>query len=535
MGLSVEVKTYEGTVDLEKRWSELEQKKGSIKSLCEEYARWTLPYVFPPTSSENVELQLNKDSIGAQAVNHLSNKVVMTLFPPQRSFFRLHVSSDVKEKISGALAAAGSPDASADLEKALVQVEEQLLQSEKKAQEYMDMVSYRPVAVETAKLLIVTGNALLFRPEGKAPQVFNLRDFSVVRDLSGEVIEIMTKETKSFETFHPDIQIQLKTMARNKHKPYGAKDDVNIYTQIKLEEDGRFHVYQQGDKIELDTDGMWFTRDELPWIVLTWNLVRGEDYGRGLVADYAGAFHAINVLSGSLLNLAAIMGDIKFLVNPASMVDVHALNNSPPGSYHSGKEGDVSAIQTNKNSDAQYLSVLIERHERQISQAFLLNSSLTRDAERVTAEEIRAQANELETSNGGIYSRLAAQWQIPEANLILKYTNFEGLEYGILPQIITGMDSLSRLGELDNIRLFIADLAMLNGVPEDVRAAIDVPAFASVLGTNRQVEYKKFMKTAAQMQAEQAQAMSQQQQLQNNEADNQAKVAASKEAVKGQQ
>lgn len=534
MSVSVEVQTYQGTVDLEKRWSELDFKKGSLKSLCEEYARWTLPYLFPPTNAESVELQLNKDSIGAQAVNHLSNKVVSTLFPPQRNFFRLHVGAEVKEKIEAALAAAGSESAGEDLQKALVGVEEQLLQSEKKAQEYMDMVAYRPTAVETAKLLIVTGNALLFRPEGKPTQVFNLRDFCVVRDLSGEVIEIMTKETKSFETFHPDIQVQLKSVARVKNKPYGAKDDVNIYTQIKLEDDGRFHVYQQGDKVELDTDGMWFVKDDLPWIVLTWNYVRGEDYGRGLVADYSGAFHAVNVLSGSLLNLAAILGDIKFLVNPASMVDVHALNNSPPGSYHSGKEGDVTAIQTNKNSDAAYIGNLIERYERQISQAFLLNSGLTRDAERVTAEEIRAQANELEMSNGGIYSRLAAQWQIPEANLILKYTEFEGLDYGIVPQIVTGMDSLSRLGELDNIRLFLADLAMLNSIPEDVRQAMDIPAFASVLGTNRQVEYKKFMKTSAQMQAEQEAAIAQQQQLQNNEANNEAKVAASKEAVKGE-
>ena len=532
--MQVEVRT---STDLQHRWDELHHKKNSLISLCEEYADWTLPYVFPRTNTENVELQLAKDSIGAQAVNHLANKVVSVLFPPQQLFFRLHVSSAMKKMIGAGLQAAGAPNKEAlqaSLSKALLAVEEQLAATEKEAQEYMDMVAYRPQAVNTAKLLIVTGNALVYHPEGRPVQVYNLRDFCVARDLSGEVIEIMTKECKAFETFHPDIQVQLRT-GHNPRKPqhnYSDKDNVTIYTKIKLENDGRYHVYQQGDHVLLDTDGAYYTKADLPWIALTWNLVRGEDYGRGLVADFAGAFHAINVLSGSLQNIASIMGDIKFLVNPSSLVDVGELNSSPSGSYHSGKADDVTAIQLNKQHDAQFIAVMIERYEKQIAQAFLLHSQLTRQAERVTAEEIRRDADELETSNGGIYSRLAATWQQPTANIVLQQINFQGLDYGIVPQVITGMDSLSRASELDNLRMFLADLGMLQAVPEDVRAIIDMPAFAKVLGTNRQVDYQQIIKTPEQIQAEQQAMMQQQQQLQQQDANREAQVAASKEAAK---
>ena len=530
--------------DLRNRWKALDGIKRPILNWSYDYADWTLPYIFPRDNSRNVELQLAKDSIGAQAVNHLANKVVSTLFPPQQLFFRLHVTEDIKQQVQQAMQmAAGLPteEANAQLAQAMKEVEAQLASVEKQVVDALDMVQYRPQAVNAAKLLIVTGNALEYHPADGPVQVYNLKDYCVLRDLSGQVIEIMTLESKSFQTFSPEVQGLLRDRQRTgdvKRRSRNLRDymdtsNVDVYTRIRLEDDGKFHVTQQADGVELDTTGAVYTRDKLPWIVLAWNLVRGEDYGRGLVQDYAGAFHAINTLSGSLLNIAAIMGDIKFLVNPTSLVDVQLLNDSPAGSYHPGRPEDVAAIQTNKNSDAQFIAMIIERYEKQIAQAFLLNSQLTRNAERVTAEEIRLQANELETSNGGIYSRLASSWQLPLAIVMLEQVGFDGLGYGVVPQVITGMDSLSRVSELDNIRMFLADMAMLDQIPEDVRAYIDVLGFAAIVGTARNVDYLKFMKTQAQVQQEQQALMQQQMQLQQQQANSEMQVAAGKEAMRG--
>lgn len=527
--MQVDVRTHK---PLHQRWTMLCLKKKSIENWSEEYARWTLPHVFPMKESENVELQLAKDSIGAQAVNHLSNKVVSILFPPQRMFFRLTITEDMKKMAETAIAQSGTATAEQAKEAvsaALQQLELQLASAEKKVQDYMDMVQYRPQAVTAAKLLIITGNALEYHPEERPVQVYTLRNFCVVRDVSGEVIEIMTKETKAFETFSPDVQVQIRAGRHRKQD----EAEVTIYTQVRLEDDGRFYVRQAADDVPLDTRGAFYTRQTLPWIPLTWNLIQGEDYGRGLVAEYAGAFHAVNVLSGSLLNIAAIMGDIKFFVDPQSLIDVPALNRSAPGSYHAGRPEQVGPMTMGgKLQDAQFISAMIDRYERQISQAFLLNSQLTRQAERVTAEEIRMQANELETSNGGIYSRLAATWQGQLANVMLDQTGFDGLDYGIVPKIITGMDSLSRQSELDNIVQFLTYLGLLQNVPEDVRAAIDVSAFAQIVATNLQVEHDKFIKSADRMAQEQQAAIEQQQQLEQQTADRESQVAASREAMK---
>ena len=516
---------------LQHRWDRLEGKKRGFNTRSEQYAKWTLPYLFPEVTgtADTTERQLSNDSIGARAVNHLSNKVVTTLFRPQGPFFRLALSATQMKKIE-ALSQGSDP---AEVATLTTKIEKELNSTEREAMEYLDMVAYRPQATYAAQLLVATGNALVYHPKGKPVQVFAMRDYCVVRDLSGVVIEIMTRESKSFETFHPDVQAKLRS--EKKDNEYEDTTDVVVFTRIFLEEDGKFHAYQEAGFVQLDTDGASWPKDVLPWIPLTWTLVRGEDYGRGLVEDYAGAFHAVEVLTQSLINLAGIMGDIKFLVNPASLVDVTALNNSPPGSYHSGKEGDVVAVKLDKNSDANFIVTMIERFEKQIAQAFLLNSSVTRNAERVTAEEIRIQANELEMSVGGIYSRMAMQWQGPTANITLDHIGFEGVQQGIKPQIITGMDSLSRQGELDNVRMWIGDLAMLEAVPEDIRGVIDPLKFAAYLGTNRQVDYNKFLFTQAELQARQAQQQQQLAQQEQMKAAGTVAAEAGKAAVQGSQ
>ena len=517
---------------LEQRWTFLDAKKSTLLSRCETYARWTIASLFPPANTQNTEgaeLLGTNDSIGARCVNHLSNKVVTTLFRPQGAFFRLHLPKKVIKQVA---AAAGMED-KAEVATAVQKIEEELADTEAEATDRQDMVEYRPNATMASQLLIATGNALIYHPDTGPVQVYTVRDYCVVRDLSGTVIEIITREQKAFATFSENVQEQLRS-SKGKNT-YDDDSNVTIYTRIELEEDGKFHVTQHADMIKLEIGEVFYPRDTLPWVVLTWKLARGEDYGRGLVEEYAGTFHSLEVYHQSLINIAGIMGDIKFLVNPASMVDVQRLNNSPPGSYHSGRDGDVAAIETKKQSDAQFILGMIERQEKNLAQAFLLNSSMTRDAERVTAEEIRMVANELETSNGGVYSRLALQWQVPTANILLKQIGWTGAQYNIKPKIITGMDSLSRQGEMDNLRMFVSDLTMLEAVPEDIRGGIDPLKFMAFIGTARQVDYNKFLRTQEEMQARQQAEQDAAAKQEAMKAQGTVAAAAGVEAVKGAQ
>ena len=404
------------------------------------------------------------------------------------------------------------------------------------------MLFRSPQAILTVKHLIITGNAMLFHPEpnrttGKASPtvVYGLRDFHVVRDCSGEPVEMMTRETRAFSTFNAGIQAQLRAdaawaaraKAANARK-YNDASEVTIYTHILLEDDGLWTVRQYADETRLDTD-VRYTTERLRWIPLVWNLVQGEDYGRGLVQDYAGSFHNINILTDSLMNITAVMGDIKIFVDPQSMIDVAALNNSASGSYHAGKPEQIGTGTFNKINEGQFIEALIERFEKQISAAFLLGSVGQRNAERVTAVEIQRDAEELEMSNSGIYSRLSATWQTREAYIALEDTGFFELGDGIEPRVITGMDSLSRAGEAQNMRLFLADLAGLNTVPEYFQQAIKPTEFMKQLGQFHSVDYQAWVKTQEELAAEQQAAMEQQAQLAQQEAQAQGQAQAAKE------
>jgi hypothetical protein len=503
---------------IKQEWDSYDGKRGSLKSRTEDYARWTLPWLYPSSTSNNTEVQelpVACGSIGARSTNHLSNKLVSTLFVPYRPFFRLLVDRDTLNTLL-----ADNPELNeADINLILSRAESDAMQS-------MNVAVHRTQAVLAAKHLIVTGNTLLYYPEDLNVEVYGIKDYVVRRDLSSKIIHIITRDTKAFSTFSDKVQAALR---EGKDKKYEDDTQVELFTSIKLE-GNKYIVTQAADTVQLDTRGE-YPANRLPWIVLTWNLVRGEDYGRGLVEDYAYAFHTHAVLTAAQTKLYAIAADIKFLINPASMLDVDELVRSDSGSYHPGKEGDIWIPEIGKRIDLATIDAKIQALEREIAQAFLLNSAVTRDAERVTAEEIRMQVQELETSHGGIYSRLAAEWQTPMVGLVLKRIDFDlGKEF--VPQIITGMESLSRNGDLENMQLFIADLANTANIPERFQRRLDESKFISTIGALRNVEYESFLKSDEQVEQEDQLAMQQQAALLQADTNAKAQVNAAGQLAK---
>jgi len=178
---------------------------------------------------------------------------------------------------------------------------------------------------------------------------------------------------------------------------------------------------------------------------------------------------------------------------------------------------------------------VIQGLERELAQAFLLNSSAVRDAERVTAEEIRFIAMELESAFGGLYSRLALEWQRHEAEYAVSQINFATDIGGKLSAfeviVTTGLESLSREGQLDNLRRALADLQMLEAVPEELRATINPMKFANFIFTNHSVKWDEFLYSQQEMAANQQAAMQQEQQLSDMQAGGRVKEEAGTAAV----
>jgi hypothetical protein len=125
----------------------------------------------------------------------------------------------------------------------------------------------------------------------------------------------------------------------------------------------------------------------------------------------------------------------------------------------------------------------------------------------VTAEEIRFFAREIESAFGGLYSRLALDWQRKEAEYLLSQIDFQSYlsdgDQAFETTVVTGLESLSREGKLDALRVAIADLQMLDAVPDEIRQAFNPLKFAQFIFRNRGVDSEDFLFTQEEMQANQ--------------------------------
>ena len=474
-----------GEVQLSTMFEEEQTKRSHLESRWEDYAGWTLPYVFPMEGhTESLEMQTDYQSTGAKAVNALTNKLASTLFTHSRPFFRLEVSEEMAEQ---AVKRGIEP---ADLE-------ELTSATEKAAMKEMDKVGLRTAILSAVRSLIVTGNSLLFLPPGgKLAQTYSLKDYIIKRNLSGEDIVIITRDRKSLTALPKDLADQVRAQ--------GITDpdaEVSLFTGIFRTEDNRFVVKQEIDKLfVVPAQKGVYTKENLLWIPLTWNLVRGMDYGNGLVEDYSGAFGSLSSLSESMHSLVAISADIKLLVDPMGQTDVKTLNDSPPGTAVYGSVEDVAFLQLEKQNDLNFISSEMDALKREIGQGFLIASAGQRDAERVTTVEIERDALELEESLGGIYSRLALELQHPVAIRLLASLDNNLTELEV--QVITGVDALSRKSDLEAMRMLLDDLGALNVVPEDVRAWFKIGPTIKLFAAHRHVDYSSFLKSQDERDAE---------------------------------
>lgn len=511
-------------MNLEQRWTLYSADKDNLIQRCEQYARWTIPGIMPMegTDPDSALLQ-SYVLVGPRLVNNLSNKVVNVLFPQSRPFFSVTLDEEVKKKIRQE---AG--------EEALAVITDKARKEARWMENYalskMNLVEYRPVAIDTVQQLIVCGNALIRRLPDESRVVYGVRDYCIRRALNGQPMHIVLREQMQADELDPAILSKLQ--AEKPHLFSGDPDmqkPLKLFTYFHLNKN-KWHQSQEIDGVSVG-EKVSYTKVDFPCIPLAWSLRKGEHYGRGLVEEHTVVFGNLDRTGEALFDLFEIAAEIQFLVRAGSLVDVVEMNQRKRGSYHVGNKDDITAVQVNKYQDLQVLTGAAERMERELSFIFLSGAGVTRQAERVTAVEIQEQALELETAFGGLYSRLALAWQQREAEYLIAKTEVVKLEGNTVFSVVvtTGLESLSREGELDAFRRAVNDLALLNNVPESIVAVINPVRIATFLFGQRGLNFDEFKYTEEEKAAIQQQQMQQQQQQVAIESQGQAAVAAVKE------
>lgn len=477
-------------------YSKLSGDRSQFLDVAVEASELTLPYLITRdvTYKGTKSLLQPYQSVGAKAVVTLAAKLMLALVPPQTAFFKLQVRDD---KLGEEL----DPKMKSELDLSFSKIERSIM-------DYIAASNDRVVIHQALKHLIVSGNALIFMGKDGLKH-YPLNRYVVNRDGNGNVIEIVTKEIISRKVLGLELPAPPEA---GPNAPDSYEDDAEVYTCVKMDESsGRWTWHQEVDDVVLPGSRSTAPKNTSPWLVLRFNTVDGEDYGRGRVEEFIGDLRSLDGLSQALVEGASVASKVIFLVSPSSTTKPQTLSKAGNGAIIQGRPEDVGVVQVGKTADFATASQMTQQIEKRILEAFLVMN--VRQAERVTAEEVRLTQLELEQSLGGLYSLLTVEFLIPYLNRILlvlqRSRQIPTLPKDLVrPKIVAGINSLGRGQDAEALTRFIGTIAQTLG-PEALMKYVDATEAIKRLAAAQGIDVLNLIKSPETMEAE----MQQQQQM----------------------
>ena len=429
------------------RWAHLDTKRSEVLARAERAAEVTIPSLMPREGhTENTKLKTPYQGLGAKGVNHLASKITLALFPPNTAWFKIGFDEITQARLEGQ-------------ELDLAKINADLSKIEQTVVSELEQTRLRQVIALSVKHLLVTGNILIdVMPDGGF-RYLNLRHFVVNRDPSSAIIELIIKESVSPQTLSEETLQACFEPAELQEFSTNPEKNVDVYTAM-YRDGNKYKVFQEINKKLVPGSEGSYPLYAPRFIILRWTSISDEDYGRGFVDEYYGDVKALDDLSRDLLKASALAAKVVFAVDPNSYITPRKLEDARSGDVIKGSAEDVSTIGVDKLNDFQIVLERLRDITQTLEEAFLMNSSIQRNAERVTAEEIRFMAQELEDSLGGVYSTLAQDLQVPLLRRILKQLASKKLipdvpADGVKLSITTGLEALGRGHEVNKLMAFI--------------------------------------------------------------------------------
>jgi len=483
------------------RYDRLSSRRSQFLNSARQASDLTLPYLIREdelTSKTSLRLPQPYQSTGAKGVVTLASKLMLALLPPQTSFFKLQVNDINLPQELG-------PQIRSELDLSFAKVERTIMESIAESGD-------RVILHQALKHLVVAGNALIFMSKDGL-KLYPLNRYVVDRDGNGNVIEIVTKETvskKLVKNFYPDLM-----------KP-GVVDDTTmpddeciIYTHVTRDNNRWLWHQEMFDEVLPKSQGK-APIDANPWLVLRFNHVDGEVYGRGRVEEFMGDLKSLEALSQAIVEGSAAAAKVVFTVSPSSTTKPQTLAKAGNGAIIQGRPEDIGVVQVGKTADFQTAYQMIGSLTQRLNEAFLILN--VRDSERTTAEEVRMTQLELEQQLGGLFSLLTVEFLIPYLNRKLNVAQKTGeiprLPKGdvVRPTIVAGINALGRGQDRESLGQFLTIIAQTMG-PEAIGQFINPDEVIKRLAAASGIDVLNLVKSMDELQADQQQQMAQQQEM----------------------
>jgi len=283
-----------------------------------------------------------------------------------------------------------------------------------------------------------------------------------------------------------------------------------VYTHIRRD-NNRFVWHQEVfDKVIPGSQGK-APLDANPWLVLRFNVVDGEPFGRGRVEEFLGDLRSLESLMQALVEGSAVAAKVIFTVSPSSTTKPQTLAAAGNGAIVQGRPDDIAAISVGKTADFRTAQEMAGVLERRISEAFLILN--VRDSERTTAEEVRMTQMEVEAQLGGLFSLLTVEFLVPYLNrklsVLQKNNDIPKIPKDLVrPTIVAGINALGRGQDRESLGQFFTMIAQTMG-PETIGQFLNLDEAIKRLAAAQGIDVLNLVKSAETMQQDKAQQMQQ--------------------------
>jgi len=202
------------------RYDYLTSDRQHFLDIAVQCSELTLPYLIHRDEIRPTYKQLIQpwQAVGAKGVVTLAAKLMLSLLPPQTTFFKLQLRDD---KLGTELPA----EMRSELDLNFAKIERMVMDS-------IAASSDRVVVHQALKHLVVGGNALIYMGKDGLKH-YPLNRYVVERDGNGNVIEIVTKELINKKLLPKQMVDDVKTETVTSPGLHG--DEVEIYTHVKLD------------------------------------------------------------------------------------------------------------------------------------------------------------------------------------------------------------------------------------------------------------------------------------------------------------
>lgn len=382
------------TGHIQREFEKLDARRTNKLDRARDCARLTVPGLYPRDGfTETMDLPDIFSSLPARGVMSLASRMVSAIYPlNQTPFFNFELDqeyipqgADTTETIS------------------------QLARLDRKIMDKLSGTNLRQELFVLFQHLIVIGDALLECVDDYNFRVHRLDHYVVQRYPDGRIKKIIIREwvdpgaiPESWAVEDHERSYGSEMGPSNDHKPFFT--EIEWYPETKKWEVEKEYC---GKVVETGSYTV------CPYIPQVWSRIAGEDYGRSLVEEHIGDIRTLESITKSMVEAAAANAEFRIGVDPTGITEVSDLQDTQNGDFVPARQNDVFPIQLLKQIDMTPMGTIRQDLSMQLGRTFLLQSSVQRSGDRVTATEIREVAEELDQTLGGIFSGMARDIQIP--------------------------------------------------------------------------------------------------------------------------